>query len=243
MPNKLKKQLPFKQLKKTRLFEEVAEQIKEAIIDGHLKPTERLPSERELSEMFGVGRPTVREALRVLDNMGLIEIGSGINGSTVKDVDITHYMEAVRQQMSHMIKIDEETIRHLWEVRQYIELGISLTAAERATPKDIKELHRCLTRMEACGEDIRAYFPMAIEFHRMLAKASKNKMFDILWGLFEDMLLKGYMPNLESLFPDGPSKLLESNRAILAAIESRDPEKIKNAMAFHAEGENIFEAT
>lgn len=104
--------------------------------------------------MFGVGRPTVREALRVLVSMGLIEIGSGIKGSTDRDVDVTHYMEAVRQQMAHMIKIDEETIRHLWEVRQYIELGIPLTAAERATPQDIKNLQRCLARMEACGEDI-----------------------------------------------------------------------------------------
>lgn len=66
-----------------------------------------------------------------------------------------------------------------------------------------------------------------------------NKMFDILWGLFEDILLKGYMPNLESLFPDGPSKLLESNRAILAAIETRDSEKIKTLWPFMLK-EKIF---
>jgi GntR family transcriptional repressor for pyruvate dehydrogenase complex len=156
--------LPFKQLKKTRLYEEVAEQIKAAILDGHLKPAERLPSERGLCEMFGVGRPTVREALRVLDNMGLIEIGSGIKGSTVKDVDITQYMEAVREQMSHLIKVNEETIRDLWEVRKYIELGIALTAAARATKKDVDALHDCVQRMETCRDDIQAYFPSQLSF-------------------------------------------------------------------------------
>src|SRR5210317_1269664 len=99
----MKKSLQFKHLKKTRLYEEITDQVKDAILEGHLKPGERLPSERDLCEMFGVGRPTVREALRVLDNMGLIEIGPGVKGSTVKDVDITQYMEAVREQMSHLI--------------------------------------------------------------------------------------------------------------------------------------------
>ena len=238
----MKQALPFKQLKKTRLYEEVADQIKEAILDGHLKPGERLPSERDLCEMFGVGRPTVREALRVLDNMGLIEIGSGVKGSTVKDVDITQYMDAVRENFSHLIKVNEKTIRDLWEVRKYIELGISLTAASQATQQDFDKLHECIHRMEACGSDIRAYFQIAVEFHKYMAKATQNKIFYILWGMFQDILLKGYMPNLESLFPQGPSRLLESNKALLKAIESGDPDKIKDAMELHAEEERFFDS-
>ena len=238
----MKKLLPFKQLKKTRLYEEVAEQIKEAILDGHLKPAERLPSERDLCEMFGVGRPTVREALRVLANMGLIAIGTGVKGSTVKDVDITQYMEAVRQQMSHLIKINEQSIRDLWEVRKYIELGIALTAARRATREDFNILDEYIRQMEACGDDTRAYFPFAVEFHKYLAGATQNKIFHILWGMFEDILMKEYMPNLESLFPQGPSKLLESNKKLLQAIESRDSDRIKSAMELHAAEERFFDS-
>ena len=238
----MKKSLPFKQLKKTRLYEEITEQIKDAILEGHLKPGERLPSERDLCEMFGVGRPTVREALRVLDNMGLIEIGSGVKGSTVKDVDITQYMDAVRENFSHLIKVNEETIRDLWEVRKYIELGISLTAASQATRQDFDKLHECIQRMEACGSDTRAYFQIAVEFHKYMAKATQNKIFYILWGMFQDILLKGYMPNLEALFPQGPSRLLESNKALLKAIESGDPDKIKDAMELHAEEERFFDS-
>ena len=238
----MKQPLPFKQLKKTRLYEEIAEQIKDAILDGYLKPNDRLPSERDLCEMFGVGRPTVREALRVLDNMGLIEIGAGVKGSTVKDVDITQYMDAVRQHLSHLIKVNEETIRELWEVRKYIELGISLTAARKLGRQDLTKLRECIQRMEACGNDTRAYFPIAVEFHKYLAKATQNKIFYILWGMFQDILLKGYMPNLESLFPDGPYRLLESNKALLTAIESGDPDKIKDAMELHAEEERFFDS-
>jgi hypothetical protein len=60
--------------------------------------------------------------------------------------------------------------------------------------------------------------------------------------MFEDILLKGYMPNLESLFPEGPSRLLESNRTLVNAIESGDPDKIKSAMEFHAEEERFFDS-
>jgi len=238
----MKKSLPFKQLKKTRLYQEIADQVKDAILDGHLKPGERLPSERDLCDMFGVGRPTVREALRVLDNMGLIEIGAGVKGSTVKDVDITQYMEAVRENFAHLIKVNEETIRDLWEVRKYIELGISLTAADRATRQDFDKLRECIHRMEACGSDTRAYFQIAVEFHKHMAKATQNKIFYILWGMFQDILMKGYMPNLESLFPQGPSRLLESNKALLKAIESGNPDKIKDAMELHAEEERFFDS-
>jgi GntR family transcriptional repressor for pyruvate dehydrogenase complex len=238
----MKQPLPFKQLKKTRLYEEIAEQIKDAILDGHLKPTERLPSERDLCEMFGVGRPTVREALRVLDNMGLIEIGAGVKGSTVKDVDITQYMDALREHLSHLIKVNDETIRDLWEVRKYIELGISLTAARKGIKQDFTKLRECILRMEACGSDTRTYFPIAVEFHKILAAATQNKIFYILWGMFQDILLKGYMPNLESLFPDGPARLLESNKVLLKAIESGDPDQIKSAMEVHAEEERFFDS-
>ena len=238
----MKEKLPFKQLKKTRLYEEVAEQIKEAILDGHLKPAERLPSERDLCEMFGVGRPTVREALRVLDNMGLIEIGSGSKGSTVKDVDITQYMEAVREQMSHLIKLNEDTIRDLWEVRKYIELGIAMTATDRATEEDIDMLLDYIQRMETCRDDIHAYFVIAVEFHKYLAKLTQNKIFYILWGMFEDILLKGYLPNLETLFPEGPTRLLESNKSLVNAIKSGDRDRIKRAMDVHAAEERFFDS-
>ncbi|MGD9124041.1 MAG: FadR/GntR family transcriptional regulator [Desulfarculaceae bacterium] len=236
----MNKSLPFKQVKRSRLYEDVADQIKQAIFEGQLKPGDSLPSERVLSEMFGVGRPTIREALRILDIMGLIEINSGIKGSKVKQVDITQYLETMRDQLASLIHLNEETIDNLSEVREFVELGIAHAAARNATPQDFKRLHRLIAEMEACGEDIYAYFPVATEFHQELALATKNSIFYIIWNMFHDILLKGYMPMLEELFPEGPSRLLEPNKVLLKAIESGDPQAIEQAMEFHAEQERSF---
>lgn len=232
--------LPFHKIQKARLYEEAADQIKHAIFDGVLKPGDRLPSERELCEMFGVGRPTIRESLRILENMGLIEIGIGAKGSTVKEVDVTQYMEAVREQLSCLIRVDEEEIKDLWEVRRYIEVGIAHSAALNATEEDFTKLDRLVEEMDACGDDINSYFPVAIKFHQQLAQASKNRIFYVIWEIFHHILLKGYMPILDKLFPEGPSRLREPNKTILQAIKSKDPVAIDRAMMNHAEEERFY---
>ena len=233
----MKGHLPFSQIKKTRLYEEVADQIKKAIFDGELKPGDRLPSERELCKVFGVGRPAIREALRTLSVMGLIEVNTGVRGSFIKEVNITQYLEAVREQLAWLIKLGEDTVQELWEVRKYMEIGIAHLAARNATPDDFEELDRLMEEMDACGDDIYAYFPIAVEFHRKLAMATKNRVFFVLWEIFEDILLKGYTPILDKLFPEGPVRLREPNRVLLQAIKSGDLAAIDKAMDLHADEE------
>ncbi len=236
----MSKKLPFKRVKRAHLYEEVAEQIKMAIFDGLLEPGDSLPSERELAEMFGVGRPTIREALRILKVMGLIEINPGIVGSKVKKVDLTQYLDTMREHLTHLIQVDKESIRNIWEVRRYVELGIARCAAHNASPQELKELEELLGRMEACGDDIHAYFPLAVEFHQRLALASGNAVFYIIWNMFHDILLKGYMPILNELFPKGPEGLLRANKVLLEAIKSRDTQAIERAMEIHADEERLF---
>jgi len=232
--------LPFKRLKRSRLYEEVAEQIKQAIFDGSLQPGDSLPSERELCQVFGVGRPTIREALRILSIMGLIEINTGVKGSLVKDVDITQYLEAVREQLAWLIRVDEKTIDNLWEVRKYVEYGIAHSAARNATPADLERLEAIMAEMDGCGPDIYTYFPLAIEFHQQLALATKNAIFYAVWNMFHDIVLKGYPPFLNKLFPEGPDLLREANRRLLEAVKSGNPTEIDRAMELHAEEERHF---
>jgi len=235
-----KRFLPFKQVKRAHLYEEVADQIKMAIFDGVLEPGDSLPSERELGEMFGVGRPTIREALRILHLMGLIDINAGIRGSTVKEIEVTQYLNTIREHLSSLIHVDDQSIQNLWEVRKYVELGIAHSAARNATKKDFEELEQLVREMEACGTDIHAYFPIAVEFHQKLALTSGNSIFYIVWNMFHDILLKGYMPLLDDLFPKGPQGLLRSNQILLSAIKSGDPSEIDEAMRIHAEEERLF---
>jgi GntR family transcriptional regulator, transcriptional repressor for pyruvate dehydrogenase complex len=232
--------IPFTEIKRSRLYEEIADQIKGAILTGQIKPGERLPSERELSETFNVGRPAIREALRSLTAMGLIEVTMGKKGSTVKEFDIGHYMSAIREQLSWLIKTDKRGLQELWEVRKYIELGIAHAAAANATKNEMKKMELLINRMESSSKDIEKYFGLAVQFHETLAQASKNRIFYIIWGMFEDVLLKGYLPIINDLFPTGPHKLLEANRLLLNAIKSKDSEGINRAMEIHARDENFF---
>ena len=231
--------MAFKQIKKTRLYEEVADQIQNAIFDGELKPGDSLPSERTLCKTFGVGRQAVREALRTLSVVGLIEISAGAKGSVVKEVGITQYMEAVREQLSLLYRVEKKTILDLMEVRKYIELGISQLVAQNADDAEIEDLEHLIGEMETCNHDIHAYFPLGVEFHRKLALATKNQVFYLIWNILYDILLKGYMPILDELFPEGPSKLIKLNKDVLKAIKSKDPTKIDRAMESHAEKEKF----
>lgn len=234
--------LPFKALVKTRLYEEVAEQIKQAIFDGQLKPGDRLPSERELCKVFNVGRPTIREALRTLTVMGLLETGHGYKGSVVRENDITQYMDAMREQLSWLIKADQKTLKELWEVRKFIELGIAQSVAIHASREDMERLEQQIEKMKAAGKDIDTYFDLAVEFHQQLAQATGNKIFFLIWEMFHDILLKGYVPILNDLFPEGPAKLLEVNILMLEAIKSKDPKRIDRAMEIHADEECFFDS-
>jgi len=230
----------FNPLKKTRLYEKAAEQIKKSIFNGYLKPGELLPSERSLAEMFGVGRPTIREALRSLDVLGLIEMNQTGKGYIVCSPDVAEYLETLGEQMISLIHPNEKTLRDLWEVRNYIELGVAHTVALNATQDDFDELDRTIKKMESALYDFEEYFPLGADFHKKLALISGNKFFYIIWAMLQNILLKGYNPILEDLFPEGPQKLLYANKQLLDAIRSKDPKKINKAMKIHSEIEDVF---
>jgi len=232
----MKKKLQYKPLKKRRLYEEVAEQIKNNIFNGDIKPGEQLPSERELSTMFNVGRPTIREALRTLSVLGLIESNPGIKGSIVQKMNLTQYLTAMGDQFTWMIQADEKSFEEISEVRKYIELGIAHAIAKTATDKEIHSLDTYITKMGNCTNNVTKYFSIAMDFHLKLAELSKNKIFYMIWKLFHDICLKGY-PILIKMYPTQIPKLLKANKMMLDAIKSRDPAKIDNAMKLHADEE------
>jgi len=235
----VKKKIQYKPLKKNRLYEDVADQIKKTIFNGDLKPGDQLPSERDLAVMFNVGRPTVREALRTLSVLGLIEINQGFKGSIVKEIDIAQYLEAMGEQFIWMITANEKSFIEMWEARKYVELGIAHLTAENASEQEIKDLEKDILKMEDCGDDIRKYFHVAMDFHLKLVQISKNTMFYFIWKIFYEICMKGY-PVFEGMYPDKITKLLECNRIMLEAIKSRDPDKIDKAMKHHVEEEILI---
>ncbi len=231
----MKKKLKYAPLKKKRLYEEVAEQLKQTIFNGDLEPGDQLPSERELSEMFDVGRPTIREALRTLSVLGLIESNPGFKGSVVKKIELSQYLDAMSEQFTWMIQADEQSFEQISEARKYIELGIAHTVAQQADEKDFAELEQDLDKLEALVDNPKKYLEGAATFHLKLARLSNNSIYHMMWKLFYDICFKGGA-TIKDMY-DPVSRLLEANRAMLEAIKSRDPDKIDKAMKFHAEME------
>jgi DNA-binding FadR family transcriptional regulator len=161
----------FQAAKQTKVFQDVVEQIQEAIFEGQLKTGETLPAERELKAMFNVSRGTLREALRVLEHKGLIEIRLGVGGgSVVKSIDT----EQVRESIGLLI-------RHLAEFREDVEGIVAAHAAERHTADDIKILRQLLAQAHECvdqGSSQRnAFLNLDKQIHMNMAVITGNPIY------------------------------------------------------------------
>src|SRR2546427_6289572 len=126
-------------IKSTRIYEEIVRQIKAMIAEGRLKSGDQLPPERDLAEKFLVSRTSVREALRALESLGLIEIRPG-EGTFVREVSI----ESLIQPLALVMVSQREAIGELFEARRLLEPALAALAARRATPEELQEMHRIL---------------------------------------------------------------------------------------------------
>lgn len=225
----------LKPLKKSRLYEDIVDQIKKLIIQGKLKPSDKLPSERDLAKIFNVGRPTVRDAIRTLSLMGLVEVNHGQKGTIVKNFAIDPYMESVRDQMSLMLEMKKATIQQLTEVRGALDNRIALLSAERATKDQLKGMEDILKEMEPCTNDTNAYLNKAIEFHKVMSLSTNNPIFYAIWSAFFDLIIDLYEELLDRIGGDVRYRLYLTNLEVFKSILTKDPKKIRAAMARHLE--------
>ncbi|MBI5444773.1 MAG: FadR family transcriptional regulator [Deltaproteobacteria bacterium] len=178
----------FVPLKPQRLSEEVHRQLKEAILGGHYTPGDRLPSERELCETFGVGRPVIREALRFLENSGLITVRQGATGGAfVQRIDssiLAHTLEGI-------VKMDNVSLQELTEARLALEMGAFPLAVRRLGPEDFEALEENMREVEE-NLDRKIRGKRNLGFHVLLVKASKNplllKIAEALFAFMEKLL-------------------------------------------------------
>jgi GntR family transcriptional repressor for pyruvate dehydrogenase complex len=142
----------FRQARQNRVFEDVVDQIQEAVLEGRLKAGSKLPSERELQEIFKASRGTLREALRVLEQKGLIAIKTGVKGGAVVKTPTT---SQVSDSLDLLIRYQRVSLRDLAEFREGVEGIVAGLAVERAKTKDIQHLKKLLQEAEehlAAGE-------------------------------------------------------------------------------------------
>lgn len=129
----------FKKAKQNRIFQDIVDQIEEAILSGRIKPDDRLPAERDLCEQFKASRGTLREALRILEQKGLIEIRLGAGGGAfVRESNC----ELMAETLAMLIRSKKVTLAHLLDCREEIEVTVAALAAKQATANDIANLKK-----------------------------------------------------------------------------------------------------
>jgi GntR family transcriptional repressor for pyruvate dehydrogenase complex len=217
----------FEFVRKNKVYEEVARQI-ERLILKKLKPGDKLPSERELAELLQVSRSSIRDAIRGLELMGLVEPRQGA-GTIVREISADTLVNPFANALKHR----QALVSELLDFRKMLEPSLAARAATHASSDEIAEMEEILHRQEVKLLRDETTIAEDAEFHYAIALASGNsvvlKVLDILMDLLRDTRER-------SLQVDGrPKKSLAGHRRILAAIKRQDGEAAKAAMRRHIE--------
>lgn len=218
----------YKSLNSAPLYEQVVEQIESLIIEGQLKQGERLPAERHLSERFGVSRTVIREAVKSLQEKGLVEIRPGV-GTFVHN----SMSEIMRQSLERMVMIDQQQgLGNLMEVREIFEPQIAALAADKASPENIAAMQEAIKVMDASMHDVDAFISADHAFHLALAKATQNQLIVSLLDSIVDLLTE-QRHQIVSKNPEGPKHGQEYHKRILQAVKDRDWKLARRTMFEH----------
>ena len=212
-----------------RLYERVVEKVLELISSGAWKPGFRLPSERELSEAFGVSRTVVREAVKALEARGVLESATG-SGVSVRRADFNMVSRSLQTYMQLSRPVDFEI--RLNEVRRVLEVELVALAADRATPEQRVQLRQICEQMRAGDKTAQQMAELDFRLHITLAEATQNELFKILLAPLIDQLRDHITLTWEG-FPRPVDLVLDQHEAIVSAIESGDAETARQAMIKH----------
>ena len=216
----------FEAVRKSKVYEKVAEQIQRLIRDGLLKPGDMLPPERELAETFQVSRSSLRDAIRVLELMGMVEARQG-EGTVVREPS----GEAVATPLTAVLLQQREFVGELLELRGMIEPPLAARAATHADADDLAQLEDILRRQKEKVDRGDLAIEEDSEFHYSIARASNNKVVLQVVDVFMDLLRES---RKQSLQVEGRlQKSLVSHQQILKAIARHDAAAAETAMRRH----------
>lgn len=224
-------------IRRDRLYEQVTEQIQELIVAESLRPGDKLPSERELSERLGVSRTVVREAIRVLSVRGLVKVkpgcGTYIQEPSPKDA-------AAPIELFLKLRRCPESFDNLYEIRRMIEVEATGLAAERATDDDFAAMEAAIEGMIAHQDDPEQYTQYDLAFHAALAGATHNDLFSALLSPIANLWLEVVLISVHA--PGAATDGVNHHRNILRWIRGRDAEKARQAMRAHiCHSQNLVE--
>ena len=215
------------QLKKISVCDLVIEEIKSSITSGQYVAGDKIPSEVELSHKYGVGRGSVREALKRLEMVGMVNIIHGKGVLVANQDSIKDRMRFLDSSMA----ITVPQLRDLMEVRRMIEQRSARLAAQHAKPEQLKRLKNLIAKMEQSIDRVDNYIKYDIEFHMVLAEASNNSLLPLMLDSVRDLFAK----QQESTTPlRGATKAgNQFHKQIYTAVTEGDSEEASRLMLRH----------
>lgn len=222
--------MKFQPIKPKKVSSQIADQIRESILAGDFSPGDKLPPERELAEMFGVSRPSVREALNILSSSGLVMSYQG--GGTV----VLSLVEAGHGgSLSELIRTQQERALEVIEVRKCMESWTAYFAAQRALPEDLGRMEEILIGMERNLEGQLPSEDLDANLHIVIARATHNIVWlHLMQSIFDAMkeFQRGVWRAVY-LTSEDHQLLYQHHAAIVTAIRTRDAEGARAAMMHH----------
>ena len=220
------KSTAFGILERTALPEQICTRLLSLIEEGHLRAGDKLPPERELAATMRVSRPCLREALRALSMMNVVEMRQG-DGTYVTSLEPALLVE----HLDFVFSLDDSTFLQLLEARRALEPGIAAAAARRISDEEIAALEDCLAKTVASLNDHTAFLQTDLELHSLIAAAAQNP------------ILSRFMAVLSRLGEASRRRTVEvasvrlqtiiDHQAIVSALQDRDPDASYLAMLQH----------
>jgi GntR family transcriptional repressor for pyruvate dehydrogenase complex len=205
-----------KKINRQSVASQVYEQLKHNIVNGIWTAGEKIPSENELVKMLGVSRISVREALKQLVSLGLLEARQG-EGTFVKTLEADSYMN----QLLPLLVLNRENIIELIKYREIIEIGAIALAVERADESDIQALEENIKNHENFKDDHEKAVQLDLEFHRLIAEASKNPFIIKANSIIKDIFHAVMEKIIERM---GTAPALYYHKKMIDAIKERNKE-------------------
>jgi len=218
----------FQPVRTRRGFEAVSDQIRQQIALGELRPGHRLPSEKELAEQFHISRSGVREALRSLESVGLVEARTGIRGGFYICGENT---SGLTQSVQDMVSLGQLSIANVTEARiELMAVAIRLACA-RATEQELAAIEADIdyhTELFRTGHGSRNT-KSVIEFYRLIARATHNEVIVMMVDALSE-IIRALLARVD---PQPRKDLMQVRRKVLALMRARDAEAAADAMSTH----------
>ncbi|QBP74748.1 transcriptional regulator NanR [Herbaspirillum huttiense] len=217
-------------IQRRKLYQEVLERLMARIHQGEFPPGSQLPSERDLMDQYGVGRPAVREALQAMERSGFVEIAHG-ERARVRDLTARSLIAQIAGGAQHLLRTKPDMLGHLKEARVLLETHTARLAAERATDAQIDRLREIIAAHRASMVNLDQFIERDMAFHREIADISGNPIFP---SIVESMFCWAgeFYTNLVRA-PGAEELTLAEHQRIVDAIAAHDGDAAADAMRAH----------